>query len=102
MQIDVLSDETIGAQARTYAEYRVFAAVTRLVNRDAVRTAQIVLRHGGLEPAADGAECAITVSGEGLMLRVRASDAHIYAAINRAVERLGAFSGAPASLGREA
>ena len=34
MRIEVVGGDTISQQARTYAEYRVFAALTQFVNRE--------------------------------------------------------------------
>ena len=38
MRIEVVGDGTISQQARTYAEYRVFAALTQFSEADKVRT----------------------------------------------------------------
>jgi ribosome-associated translation inhibitor RaiA len=89
MRIQVLGDDTIGQQARTYAEYRVFAALTQLLGADHVRNASVVLRQ--VNRRGDGAvvTCMVTVTWEGSnTTRVRTTGNHPYAAINRAVERL--------------
>jgi hypothetical protein len=52
MRIQVLGDHTISQQARTDAEYRVFAALTQLAGADHVRGASVVLRH--LDRSGDG------------------------------------------------
>ena len=88
-RISVIADpHSIDPQARTYAEYRVFAAVARHTGN--VRRVRVVLRRLD-EPAArnNDVSCSVTVylepSGS---VRIRASASHAYAVINRAVERL--------------
>ena len=88
MHIEVIGeDDSSTAQARTYAEYRLFAALAR--HTQAVRSARIVLQR--VEGHRTGANvlCAVTValhpSG---VARTRAIGGHAYAAINRAVERV--------------
>jgi ribosome-associated translation inhibitor RaiA len=93
MRIQVLGDETISRQARTYAEYRLFAALTQLAGADQVRDASIVLRH--VNGSGDGqvVTCMVTVTWEGAnTTRVRTTGDHPYAAINRAIERLRSTS----------
>ena len=89
MRIDVIGqDESSNAQARTYAEYKVFAALAQHTQH--VRGARVVLRRDTRNGTGDGVACAVTVdlvpSGS---VRTRACGPHAYAAINRAVERLG-------------
>jgi ribosome-associated translation inhibitor RaiA len=89
MRIDVIGeDESSNAQARTYAEYRVFAALAQHTQH--VRGARVVLRRDKRNGTGDGVACAVTVdlvpSGS---VRTRACGPHAYAAINRTVERLG-------------
>jgi ribosome-associated translation inhibitor RaiA len=89
MHIEVVGDESISQQARTYAEYRVFAALSRLVDTDRVRRARLILRRTQSKRAGEGVACTVTVDiKDGDSLRVRTSGDHPYAAINRAVERL--------------
>jgi ribosome-associated translation inhibitor RaiA len=84
----VSEDDAINAQARTYAEYRVFAALARHTRN--VRRVRVVLRQVGAGEACDTIACAITVTLEPSgVLKIRATGPHAYAAINRAVERLG-------------
>ena len=92
MRIQVLGDDTISQQARTYAEYRVFAALTQLAGADQVTDASVVLRH--VKRSGDGqvVTCMVTVTREGSTMRVRTTGDHPYAAINRAVERLRSTS----------
>jgi ribosome-associated translation inhibitor RaiA len=88
-RILVIADhQSINPQARTYAEYRVFAAVARHIH--CVRRVRVVLQSAEKEPPCeDRLGCAITValkpSGS---LRIRATGSHVYAAINSAVEQL--------------
>ena len=89
MRIDVIGeDESSNAQARTYAEYRVFAALAQHTHH--VRGARVVLRRDKRNGRCDTVACAVTValvpSGS---VRTRAYGQHAYAAINRAVERIG-------------
>jgi ribosome-associated translation inhibitor RaiA len=87
-RILVIADHhSINPQARTYAEYRVFAVVARHTRR--VRRVRVVLRFAEEKPPGDRVACAITVALEPSgSLRVRASGPHAYAAINRTVEHL--------------
>lgn len=89
MRIDVIGeDESSNAQARTYAEYKVFAALVEHTQH--VRGARVVLRWDKRNGTCDSVACAVTValvpSGS---VRTRACGPHAYAAINRTVERLG-------------
>ena len=92
LHIRVAGDEAISSQARTYAEYRVFAALTQSAGTRNARSARVVLRHVELDDECSGVACSVTVVLESDTVRVRASGAHPYAAINRAVERLRALS----------
>jgi ribosome-associated translation inhibitor RaiA len=86
-----IGDESINAQAGTYAEYRVFAVLTRHTRN--VRRVRVVLRHADeREPCHK--VCVVTVALEPSgSFRIRATGPHVYAAINRAVERLSAALG---------
>ena len=89
MRIEVIGeDQSSNAQARTYAEYKVFATLARHTRH--VRGARVVLRRGKRNGTCDTVACAVTValvpSGS---VRTRARGQHAYAAINRAVERIG-------------
>jgi hypothetical protein len=89
MRIQVLGDDTICRQARTYAEYRVFAALTQIVGADEVRDASVVLHRVTRSGDGEVVTCIVTVTREGSStMRVRSTSDHPYAAINRAVERL--------------
>jgi ribosome-associated translation inhibitor RaiA len=84
----VSEDDAINAQARTYAEYRVFAALARHARN--VRRVRVVLRQVDAGEACDTIACAVTVTLEPSgALKIRTTGPHAYAAINRAVERLG-------------
>lgn len=87
MRIEVLGGDTISSQARTYAEYRVFAALARSAEK--VRRARVVLRALDRCGGCGGVACTVTVALEGTgSIRIRTKGAHAYAAINRAIERI--------------
>ena len=89
MRIEVVGADTISQQARTYAEYRVFAALTQLANAEKVRRVRVVLRPVDPGGGCDSIACSVTVALEGAdPIRIRATGPHPYAAINRAVERI--------------
>ena len=84
----VSNDDSINAQARAYAEYRVFAVLAPHTQR--FGRARVVLRHVDERGTSDEVTCAVTVALEPSgSLRTQATGPHVYAAINRAVERLG-------------
>ena len=89
MRIDVSGDESISRQARIYAEYRLFAALSAAVDSRRVRRAWMVLRRVNSKRHGEAVWCTVTIERDGgEVSRLRASGAHPYAAINRAVERL--------------
>ena len=89
VRVEVLGEDSISSQARAYAEYRVFAALTHIAETQKLRRARVVLRPINGESGCDRVSCTVTVTVDGLdALRVRAIGAHAYAAINRAVERI--------------
>jgi ribosome-associated translation inhibitor RaiA len=89
VRVEVLGEDTISSQARAYAEYRVFAALTRIPEAQNVRRARVVLRSVDGEGSGDRVACTVTISLDGAdSLRVRTMGAHAYAAINRAAERI--------------
>jgi hypothetical protein len=89
MRIEVVAEDGISAQARTYAEYRVFAALTQITETRKVRRARVVLRSLNGGGTCDPVACTVTVALDGSdSLRVRTTGGHAYAAINRAVERV--------------
>ena len=88
MRIEVVGDESISRQARTYAEYRLFAALSQVLNTGRVRNASLVLLRSKSMRHCD-LTCTVTVElNDGGLTRLRAFGEHPYAAINRAVERL--------------
>jgi hypothetical protein len=97
MRIEVVGADTISQQARTYAEYRVFAALTQFADADKVRRARVVLRPVDGSGGCDLIACTVTVASEGAdSFRIRTTGPHAYAAINRAVERMStARAGGP-------
>jgi len=100
VRIEVLGGDAISSQARAYAEYRVFSALTRITESQQIRRARVVLRPVDGPGSCDRVSCTVTVALDGLgPLRVRTIGAHAYAAINRAVDRITAMR-APGILGR--
>ena len=87
-RIAVIGDKSISTQARTYAEYRVFATLMRRARE--FRCARVLLGERDGPGKCDTVTCSVTVtmkpSGS---IRTRVTGPHAYAAINRAVERLG-------------
>ena len=89
MRIDVIGeDETITAQVRAYAEYRLFATLARYTQL--VRSVRVVLRRAGRDRTGNQIVCAVTVALEPSgYARARASKPLAYGAIDRATERIG-------------
>jgi ribosome-associated translation inhibitor RaiA len=89
MRIEITGDDSISRQARTYAEYRLFAALSEVVDTRRVRSASLALRSARSNRHCDAVLCTVTIElNGGDVSRLRASGGHPYAAINRAVERL--------------
>ena len=89
MRIEIIGDDSVSFQARTYAEYRLFAALPQVVDTSQVRSASLLLRRAKSRRHCDGTVCTVLVElNTGEVARVRALGTHPYAAINRAVERL--------------
>ena len=88
MHIEVIgNDDSTSAQARAYAEYRLFAALAQ--HAQTVRSARIELRRIDDDGPGDNVLCAVTLTLEPSgVVRARAIGGHAYAAINRAVERV--------------
>jgi hypothetical protein len=100
VRVEVLGADAISSQARAYAEYRVFAALTQITERQRVRRARVVLRAVSRGDRGDRVCCTVTVSLDDVgAFRVRAIGAHAYAAINRAVDRITAMR-APGTTGQ--
>jgi ribosome-associated translation inhibitor RaiA len=92
MRIRVTTHDEISPQARTYAEYRLFAALSQLYDMERVRYGRVALRRAKRKLGGDGVSCTLTVALDGAgPLRIRTMGNHAYAAINRAVERLEAM-----------
>ena len=89
MRIDVSADRTISRQARTYAEYRLFAALTQRWEAGHVGRVRAVLREVQIGRGCAGVACTVSVAlpGSG-SIRIRTVGSHAYAAINEAVDRL--------------
>jgi ribosome-associated translation inhibitor RaiA len=89
MRIEIIGDDSIDAQARTYAEYRLFAALSHATDTARVRGASLILRRARSRRYGEGVACTATVElDDGDVMQFRVVGAHPYAAINRAVERL--------------
>ena len=89
MRIEVVGEGTISQQARTYAEYRVFAALTQFSEADKIQRVRVLLRQLRLGSGCEGIVCTVTVKLVGsATCRIRTIGRHPYAAINRAVERI--------------
>ena len=89
MRIEIIGDDSISRQARVYAEYRLFAALSQAVDTRLVRTASLELRRRHAKRHGDVVWCRVTIElNDGEVSRLRASGVHPYAAINRAVQRL--------------
>lgn len=89
MRIDIVGDDSISRQARAYAEYRLFAALSQVFDTSRVRRASLVLRRAKSRRHGDGVVCTVIVELKGgEVTRFRTFGDHPYAAINRAVERL--------------
>jgi ribosome-associated translation inhibitor RaiA len=94
MQIDVLGEHSISPQARSYAEYRLFAALSQVVDTGRVRRARLALRRSKHEADSESVSCTVTVELDtDEVLRIRTTGEHPYAAINRAVARLSEGAG---------
>ena len=87
LRIEVAGDPAITSQARTYAEYRVFAALVQSGGTHHARSVCVML-HQVPDSECGEVACRVTVRLESETVRVGANGAHAYAAINRAVERL--------------
>ena len=88
MRIKIIGDDSINRQACTYAEYRLFAALSQVLDTGRVRNASLVLRRAKSRRHRDGVVCTVTVElNSGKITRLRTFGEHPYAAINRAIER---------------
>ena len=88
MHIEIIGDDSIGHQARVYAEYRLFAALSQTLDTREVKRASLVLRRTTKGRHAGGVVCTVTIDmRNGEVTRLSGAGAHPYAAINRVVER---------------
>lgn len=89
MRIKIVGDDSISRQACTYAEYRLFAAVSQVLDTGRVRNATLALRRATSKRRCDGVACTVEIELDGgEVMRIRTFGEHPYAAINRAVERV--------------
>jgi len=89
MRIEVFGEETISAQARTYAEYRLFAALSQVMDTNRVQQARLTLKRTKPDRGGEKVSCTVNVDiRDGNSLQIETSGEHPYAAINRAVERV--------------
>jgi ribosome-associated translation inhibitor RaiA len=89
MHIEIIGDESFDQQPRAYAEYRLFDALSQVIDTDQVRHARVVLRRPKHKRNGDGVSCKVIVEiRDADVLRIRATGDHPYAAINRAMERI--------------
>ena len=89
MRIQVISDDSINEQARTYAEYRMFAAIAQVIDTSRVQLASLRLRRASTRRDGHGVLCTIVLDlADGDIVRLEAAGEHPYAAINRGVDRL--------------
>jgi ribosome-associated translation inhibitor RaiA len=89
MRIHVVAEEGIRREARVYAEYRLFAALSQLLVTDHVRNARVVLRHARRSGRCHRVSCTVTVVLDGARtVRIRTTGSHAFAAINRAIDQL--------------
>jgi hypothetical protein len=87
MRIEVIGEDLISPQARTYAEYRLLAALTQFSRLEHAGLAGVALRQVERKPR-PRVVCSVTVASSGWRsLRIRTTGEHAYAAINRGVER---------------
>ena len=89
MHIEIIGDESFDQQARAYAEYRLFDALSHVIDADQVRHARLVLRRPTHKRNGDGVSCEVILEiRDADVLRIRATGDHPYAAINRAMDRI--------------
>jgi ribosome-associated translation inhibitor RaiA len=89
MRIDVLGEHSISQQARSYAEYRLFAVLSQVVDTGRVRHARLVLRRTKHGRDSETVSCTVIIEMDrDDIFRIRTTGDHPYAAINSAMERL--------------
>jgi ribosome-associated translation inhibitor RaiA len=98
MRIEIVEDDSFGPQVRTYAEYRLFAALPQVIDTNQVRRARLVLRRVEHGRHTGAISCDVTLEiRDRDVLRIKATGEHPYAAINRAMERITGERGRRAS-----
>lgn len=89
IRIEVTGDESVSRQARVYAEYRLFAALSQTVHTRRVAKASLRVHRANSPRRRNVVVCSVAVEfTDGRVVRVGAAGAHPYAAINRTVDRL--------------
>ena len=89
MRIEVLGEHSISQQARSYAEYRLFAVLSQVADTGRVRHARLVLGRTKHGQDSQRVSCTVTIEVDrDDMFRISTTGDHPYAAINRAMERL--------------
>jgi ribosome-associated translation inhibitor RaiA len=87
--IDVVGDSAISQQTRSYAEYRMFAILTKHDVRP--RHVRLALRSVEPEDSCRFCECDAALRfADGMTVNVSVRGAHPYAAVNRAIDRVDA------------
>ena len=89
MHIQVIGDESISRQARTYAEYRLFAALSEVFSTQRIHSAFLELTRTESPRGRPHVVCVVTIAADsGECLRIRTRDGHPSAAINSAVAKI--------------
>ena len=89
MRIEVRGEHSISQQARSYAEYRLFAVLSQVVDTGRVRHARLAFRRTKHRRDSESVSCTVTIEiDKGEMFRIRTTGNHPYAAITRAMSRL--------------
>ena len=89
MRILIIGDDSINEQTRTYADYRLFAALAQVIDTSRVQMASLRLRRVTTRRPGHSIICTIVIDlDDGDIVRLEASGEHPYAAINLGVDRL--------------
>ncbi len=87
MQIDIVGDESIDRQTRSYAEYRLFAALAPSIALGRFSRVQLALRRATGPGDGKRIECTVNVElNDRAVTRFNAAGGHPYQAVNRAIE----------------
>jgi hypothetical protein len=88
MRIEITGDDSISRQARIYAEYRLFAALSQSVDTGRVRSASLALRRARSKRYGEGVFCTVTIElDSGEVSRLRAAGNHRRAPSSELVAR---------------